>query len=145
MTTDIKQLTDRELDIAISIALGKWMPLPEVQDPKSLWDDIAFAKLINSDPPMMPYYSTSLDDMHKIEKLLPPLDIPVSSNPSDFPSWEYGWNLSQVLGLRLYDNGKWIGSHIGWLPLVMATARQKAEAFLKTMEDYNERKAKRGY
>lgn len=143
-TIDFKHLTDRELDIRIGIAIGKWTPLEETQDPKSLWPDIALAKAINANPPI-PRYCSSLDKIHELEKLLPPMDEPFCSRVAGHRTWMYGINLCEILGMRLYDNGKWIGGHIGWLPLLWATPRQKAEAFLKTIEDSNERKKQTGY
>lgn len=124
MIKDYSSLSDIDLNKGILMAVFRWDANEAIQP--------------------IPDYCNSLDAMHELEKFLPPLDDPFCSFIEGHPSWMYGNNLKEILGLRLYDNGRWIGGHIGWLPLLWATARQKAEAFLKTMEDYNERKKQKG-
>lgn len=85
---------------------------------------------------VVPDYCNSLEEMRKLEIQLKSRDNPgFSSRPYDYPSWEYMGNLMIVLGLELYDNGTWVGGNnsASLFPLVNATARQKAEAYIMTL------------
>jgi hypothetical protein len=57
-----------------------------------------------------------------------------SSNPAHYPHWMFWTHLCKILGIRLFNNGTFVGSPDDLFKLTTATATQRAEALLQTIK-----------
>ncbi len=105
-------MTDEQIKQTIALALG-WSTLPKDQARMVQY----FARNPDGKWDMVPNYSNDLNAMHEAEKVL---------TLSQF--WDYADTLKQICT----DRGLGIDEYI------TATARQRSEAFLKTLGKWEE-------
>lgn len=78
-----------------------------------------------------PDYATCLNAMHDAHLYLVSISQPASSRRQ--PDIRFALHLMDICSpdKKLWDNGKFLGSHFDALKTANATARQRAEAFLR--------------
>jgi hypothetical protein len=119
-------MTDTEIQIAIAECCG-WIPHAWQGGTRWLKDgQCAYPPPYDGDSPGIPDYVNSLDEMHEAEKVIPAeywynysehlFDVAGLGDPHDNPNLNYG-------EMR---------------PLLQLTARQRAEAFLRTLNKWKE-------
>lgn len=56
-----------------------------------------------------------------------------SSNPADYPKWMFVSHLCRVIGIKLFDNGAFVGNHDSLFALATASPQHVADALLLTL------------
>lgn len=101
-------------------------------------DEIAKAKWTRVFVNRVPNYLNDLNAMHEAEAHLDTISHPASSCRQ--PNVMFKLHLMQVVnpGLKLWDNGIFLGDHFHALEACRATAAQRAEALLRTLNLWEE-------
>ena len=91
-----------------------------------------------------PYYKSCPDYLHSLNAIVPVVlklenRKPWSSNPQDYPIWQFSGYLLQELGIKLWDNGTPLRPpfEIAWL-ILQATPRQICIALLKALDKWKD-------
>jgi hypothetical protein len=127
-------MTDTEKRIAIAEACG-WTCINATG-----LEPVGFDPSIKNRPAVeamqrVPDYFNDLNAMHEAEKIL--FDQAEKSGPSSKApvTSQFEHHLAIIVtGKRIWDNGKCVAHHTQVANIAHATARQRADAFLKTIE-----------
>lgn len=132
-------MTDEEIRIKVATICGytgirmsnRW----EVSD----FPDDAYQLMgyLNGWKNQIPEYTTDLNAMRQAEEILVnhPTDQPWMSDGMSIAEWRFVHHLGEVVGVKLINHeGLTTYAHMQELKLVKATAKQRAEAFLRTLE-----------
>lgn len=136
-------MSDSEIIIAVAKLDGwEWYYIERTQNLFQLKNPNGQCVAADEDPSttvntfvhLLPKYTTSRDAIIPvIEKL-----GMASSDPSDYPRWQFTGYLAEEMGLQFWKNGSFVGGpDFGW-EILMATPRQLSIALLKSTDNWRD-------